>query len=366
AHRDDARGFAGKFWREMLERIVKAHPEHEFYFFFDRAYDPSFLFAPNVHPVVAHPQARHAVLFYTWFELMLPTLFRKYRIDLFLSTDGLCSLRSKVPTCLVIHDLAFEHYPEHLKLSHRKYLQHFSPKFARKATRIVTVSEYSKKDIAERYRIYPEKIDVTPNGAHTAYHPLTSDERTAVKAQYTEGKEYFIFAGALHPRKNVVALLQAFIKFKKHHRSPIKLVIVGRMAWKFEELAELRDTMPFKNDVVWAGYMNVEELSQVMGAAYALVYPSLFEGFGIPILEALKCNVPAIVSNTSSMPEVAGDAALLVDPNDVADIAAKMGMLYKDEDLRNKLIAAAKLQAAKFDWDKSAEILWESMMGCVL
>ncbi|MEO6833433.1 MAG: glycosyltransferase family 1 protein, partial [Chitinophagaceae bacterium] len=164
----------------------------------------------------------------------------------------------------------------------------------------------------------------------------------------------------------VVALLQAFIKFKKHHRSPIKLVIVGRMAWKFEELAALRETMPFKNDVVWAGYMNVEELSKVMGAAYALVYPSLFEGFGIPILEALKCNVPAIVSNTSSMPEVAGDAALLVDPNDVADIAAKMGMLYKDEDLRNKLIAAAKLQAAKFDWKKSAEILWESMMRCVL
>jgi len=355
----------GWYTHQMLERIVKAHPEHEFYFFFDRAYDPSFLFAANVHPVVAYPQARHAVLFYTWFELMLPVLFRKYKIDLFLSTDGLCSLRTKVPTCLVMHDLAFEHYPEHLKLSHRKYLQHFSPKFARKATRIVTVSEFSKKDIAARYRIYPDRIDVTPNGAHAAYRPLSADERAVVKARYTDGKEFFIFAGALHPRKNVVALLQAFVKFKKHHRSAIKLVIVGRMAWKFEALVALRESMPFKEDVVWAGYMNVEELSKVMGAAYALVYPSLFEGFGIPILEALKCRVPAIVSNTSSMPEVGGDAALLVDPNDVADIAAKMGQLYKDETLRDKLIAAAAAQAAKFDWDHSASLLWRSMTACV-
>jgi glycosyltransferase involved in cell wall biosynthesis len=109
----------------------------------------------------------------------------------------------------------------------------------------------------------------------------------------------------------------------------------------------------------------VEKLSKVIGAAYALVYPSLFEGFGIPILEALKCRVPAVVSNTSSMPEVAGDAALLVDPNDVDDIAAKMGLIYKDEALRSRLATAAAAQAAKFDWDKSAEQLWESMMRCV-
>jgi glycosyltransferase involved in cell wall biosynthesis len=355
----------GWYTHQMLDRIVKAHPEHEFIFFFDRPYDESFVFASNVTPVVVHPQARHAVLFYLWFEWSIPAMLRKYKADLFLSTDGLCSLSTKVPTCLVIHDLAFEHYPQHLKLSHRLYLQHYSPRFARKATRIVTVSEFSKIDIAERYRIKPDRIDVTYNGAHDAYKPLSWDEREAVKAEYTGGAEYFVFAGALHPRKNVVALLQAFIKFKKRHRSPIKLVIVGRMAWKFEELVALRETMPFKKDVVWAGYMDVDILSKVIGAAYALVYPSLFEGFGIPILEALKCGVPGVISNTSSMPEVAGDAALLVDPTDVSDIAEKMGLIYKDEVLRSKLVAAAKAQAAKFDWDSSAARLWESMMNCL-
>src|SRR4051812_19279794 len=355
----------GWFTYQTLERIVRDHPEHEFIFFFDRPYDPMFVFAPNVTPVVVHPQARHPVLFYMWFEWSIPYMLRKYKADLFLSPDSYMSLRTKVPTCLVIHDLAFEHYPEHFVLSHRLYWRHYSPLFARKATRIATVSTFSKEDISKRYRVPSSNIDVVYNGAHKEYHPLDFSEREAVKAKYAEGCEYFVFAGALHPRKNVVNLLKAFVAFKKRQRSNMKLVIVGRYAWKYEEVELMRDTMPFKEDVKWVGYMNVDELSQVMGGAYALVYASLFEGFGIPILEALQCNVPAIVSKTSSMPEVAGDAALLVDPNDPEDIADKMHLLYKDEKLRAKLIANGQEQIKKFSWNKSAEKLWECMMKCV-
>lgn len=355
----------GWFTHQTLERMVRNHPEHEFIFIFDRPYDPSFVFASNVTPVVIGPQARHPFLFYLWFEWSVPYILRKYKADLFLSPDGLGSLRSKVPTCLVIHDLAFEHYPLHLKLSHRLYLRHYSPLFARKATRIATVSNFSKKDIEERYGIESSRIDVTCNGAHDAYHPLGWEEREQVKEQYAEGCEYFVFAGALHPRKNVVNLLKAFVDFKKRQRSNMKLVIVGRMAWKYEEVEEMRATMPFRDDVKWVGYMDVDELSRVIGGAYALVYASLFEGFGIPILEALKCKVPAIVSNTSSMPEVAGDAALLADPTDHQDIADKMEKLYKDERLRAQLIAAAPAQVEKYNWDKASETLWDSMMKCL-
>jgi glycosyltransferase involved in cell wall biosynthesis len=355
----------GWFTHQTLSRIVRQHPEHEFIFFFDRPYDPSFVFAPNVTPVVVAPQARHFVLFYAWFELRLPALLKKYKADLFLSPDGFSSLGTNVPTCLVIHDLAFERYPEHMKASHRMYWRHFSPKFARKAARIATVSTFSKNDIVKFYRINPDKIDVVYNGAHEEYVPLTWEEKEAVQEKYTEGCEYFVFAGALHPRKNIVNLLKAFIAFKKKQRSNMKLVIVGRFAWKYEEVIAMKDTMPFKEDVKWVGYMDVAELSKVIGAAYALTYPSLFEGFGIPILEALQCNVPCIVSNTSSMPEVAGDAALLVDPRNVDDIAEKMQMIYKDEVLRAKLIEAAKEQVKKFSWQKSADKLWESMMAAV-
>lgn len=355
----------GWFTYQTLERIVRQHPEHEFIFFFDRPYDPSFIFASNVIPVVVPPQARHPILFYLWFEWSIPFMLRKYKADLFLSPDGYMSLSTKVPTCLVIHDLAFEHYPEHFVLSHRLYWRHYSPLFAQKAKQIVTVSSFSKKDISERYNIESDKITVACNGAHEEYKPLTWEEREAVKAKYAEGCEYFVFAGALHPRKNIVNLLKAFIAFKKRQRSNMKLVIAGRLAWKYEEVEKMREEMPFKEDVRWVGYMDVDELSRLIGGAYALVYASLFEGFGIPILEALQCNVPAIVSNTSSMPEVAGNAALQVDPTNAEDIANKMELLYKDEMLRKKLINAAPEQVQKFTWDKAAATLWNSMMKCL-
>jgi glycosyltransferase involved in cell wall biosynthesis len=245
------------------------------------------------------------------------------------------------------------------------YWRHFSPLFAKKATRIATVSTFSKNDISTRYGIDPSKIDIVYNGAHDEYKPLDHNTREQVKKQYADGCEYFVFAGALHPRKNIVNLLKAFVVFKKRQHTNIKLVIVGRLAWKYEEVEQMKAEMEFKDDVKWVGYMNVDELSKVMGGAYALVYASLFEGFGIPILEALQCGVPAIVSNTSSMPEVAGDAALLVDPTDVNDIADKMHLIYKDEHLRKKLIANAHEQVKKFDWGVSADNLWNSMMKCV-
>jgi glycosyltransferase involved in cell wall biosynthesis len=355
----------GWYTNETLKRIVQKHPEHEFIFFFDRPYDPSFIFADNVTPVVFDPQARHPVLFYIWFEMRIPYMLRKYKADVFLSTDGLMSLKTKVPSCLVIHDLAFEHYPEHLKGSHKYYFRKYSPLYARKAKRIVTVSQYSKEDISQRYHIPLDKIDVSYNGAHDNYRPLTWDEREQVKKEYADGCEYFAYAGALHPRKNILNVLKAFVAFKKRQRSNMKLVMVGRFAWKYEEIVKMREEMPFKEDVKWVGYLDVEHLSKVIGGAYALVYASLFEGFGIPILEALQCNVPAIISNTSSMPEVGGNAALLVDPKDPTDIAEKMQTLYKDEELRSKLIAAAPAQVAKFNWDKTADVLWNSMMKCV-
>ncbi len=355
----------GWFTYQTLERIVRDHPEHEFIFFFDRQYDPSFVFAPNVTPVVVYPQARHPILFYLWFEWSIPFMLRKYKADLFLSPDSYLSLSTKVPTCLVIHDLAFEHYPEHFVLSHRMYWRHYSPLFAKKAKRIATVSNFSKDDIVKHYGIDPANIDVVYNGAHDEYVPLSAADREAVKQKYADGCEYFVFAGALHPRKNIVNLLKAFIEFKKRQHTNMKLVIAGRPAWKYDEVEEMKSEMPFKEEVKWVGYMNVDELSKVIGGAYALVYTSLFEGFGIPILEALQCDVPAIISNTSSMPEVAGEAALQADPSDPMDIADKMHLIYRDEALRARLVDKARIQIKKFDWNISAKKLWDSIMKCV-
>lgn len=356
----------GWFTLQILKRIVTQHPEHEFIFIFDRPFDSSFIFAPNITPVVIGPPARHPILFYLWLDWSVAFILRRYKVDVFLSTDGFLSLNTKVPTCLVVHDLAFEHYPKHQKSSHSFYFRKFTPLFVRKAKRVITVSQFSKDDIVAKYHIDPFKIDVSNNAANELYTPLSDQECEIIKEQYADGKEYFIFVGALHPRKNIVNLLKAFIRFKKRNASNMKLMIVGRLAWNYKEVVEMKDEMPFKEDVIWLGYLDVPELSRVMAASYLLVYASLFEGFGIPIIEAYKCGVPAIVSNTSSMPEVAGDAALLVDPTDYHDIADKMSILYKDERLRNTLSQKAILQAQKFTWDNAADIVWKNILDCKL
>lgn len=348
----------GWFAHETLSRMVRNHPEHTFIFFFDRPWHPDFIFGENVIPVLLKPQARHPFLYYVWTETVVPRALKKYQADIYFSPDMLGCCHTKIPVVFTLHDLAYKHYPEYMDFLHRWHYSRYMPKFAAKAAKIITVSTFTKEDIVEKLKVAPEKIEIIYNGAHQQYHPLTNQEAEAVKARYTDGQEYFLFTGALHPRKNIVNLLKAFVYFKRRQRSPIKLVIVGRMAWKFEEIEKAKRLMPFKEDVVWTGYLGIEELSQLTGAAYAMVYPSLFEGFGIPVLEAMTCDVPVIVSDRSSLPEVAGNAGLLVNPDLPEDIAAKMMILYKDEQLRNQLIKNARQQREKFNWDRSTEKLW--------
>jgi glycosyltransferase involved in cell wall biosynthesis len=348
----------GWFTHQTLSRMVLRHPEHEFIFIFDRPYHQDFIFAHNVIPVVINPPARHPLLWWIWFEWSIPQVLKKYKADVFLSTDGFASLRTKIPQCVVLHDLAFVHYPQYIPTLICNYLKYFTKKFAVKATKIVAVSTNTKQDIIATYAVPNSKVEIVFNGAHDLYQPLNYDQKQAVKSQFTNGADYFVYAGSLHPRKNIVNLLKAFAQFKKFTNSTMKLVLVGRLAWLTTEIENALQQHPYKADIVRIDYMDAADLSAVIGAAYCMVYVSHFEGFGIPILEALKCNVPVITSNNTSMPEVGGDACILVDDTDVKSIADAMKKIYNDENLRNHLIANCTVQAAKFNWDDSAEKLF--------
>lgn len=350
----------GWFTYETMKRITRDHPEHQFYFFFDRKFDDEFIFSKNITPVVIHPQSRHPVLWYLWFEFGVAQQLKKLNADLFISTDGFLSLSSSVKTLLVIHDIAFEHYPMHVGYLTRKYLQHYSPLFAKHAQRIATVSEFSKMDIARTYGIAESKIDVTGNGAKEVYHPRAASEYFATKEKFGIKGEYFIYAGAIQPRKNLANVLRAFDTFKKSNPGNAQLVIAGRKAWKFKEALEVYEAMQFKNDVVFTAHVSSEDLASLVAGALAMVYVSLFEGFGIPIIEAMNSGTPVITSNISSMPEVAGDAALLVSPLSVSDIATAMEKIYTNEALRRALVEKGNVQKQKFSWDKTAELLWRS------
>jgi glycosyltransferase involved in cell wall biosynthesis len=359
--KDELEG-CGYFIREMFDIIVKKHPEHKFYFLFDRPFAEEFVFAPNVTPVVVSPPARHPVLWRYWFDLKVPLVLKKIKADVFVSTDGYCSLTSKIPQCMVVHDLGFLHMPEAYKNSHVRFLKSNMPKYLKKANRIVTISGFSKNDILSHYKIKAEKIDVVYNGVKENFQPVSGEEKVAVKEKYTEGKEFFIYVGAIQPRKNLVNLLKAYSIFKKRLHSGMKLVLAGRLAWKNDEFLQLLKTYKYKDDVVLTGYLKEHELASLFATAYALVYPSLFEGFGVPVIEAMKMKVPVLTSEKTSMQEIAGEAALYFDPNDHEDIAEKMMLIYKDENLRKQLIEKSGPIVLKYNWESAAELFWESIL----
>ncbi len=355
----------GWFTAETARRMVLAHPEHEFFFFFDRKPHPEFLFADNVTPVVLCPQARHPVLWYLYFEWSTQMALKRYKIDLYLSPDGMMPLHPKVPTLNVIHDLNFEHASGNLKASHQRYMSHYFPLFARNATRLATVSSYSKKDIAETYGIPAEKIDVVYDGAHSNYRPHSDNEKEAIRQRFTDGHPFVIFISTILKRKNLANLLLAFDKVKEDkNNEELKLVVVGSRVWWQDELESAWNGMKHQSDVIFPGRVEPNDLSALLSAAEMLVYPSYFEGFGIPILEAMYAETAVIASRTTSMPEVGGDAVLYIDPSDIDDIAHAISRL-RDKTLRQEFIEKGRLQRQKFSWEITANLLWDSMMKTI-
>ena len=354
----------GWFSYETLKRITQNHPEHEFIFVFDRPFDPVFVFSDNVTPVVLFPPTRHSILQFIWLEISLFRLLRKHKPDLFLSPDGFLSLRTKTPSIAVIHDLNFEHYSQDIKWSDRVFYRFFFPRYARKAKRIATVSQYSKQDIINCYGIADENIDVTCNGVNESYLPLTQEEVLSVRENLTGGVPYFTYIGALRPRKNLKTLFCAFDAYRKENPdAKEKLVIVGNHRWYGEEMKKAYQAMTYRDQVIFTGNLAPKELRMTLCAALALTYVSYFEGFGIPIVEAFQTGVPVITSNITSMPEVAGNAALLIDPFDQTTITQAMQKIATDQMLREELIAKGHQRQQLYTWDKAAELLWECILG---
>jgi len=355
----------GWFAFETLKRITAEHPEYEFIFVFDRPFHPDFVFSSNVRAVVAPPPTRHPVLIFLWFELSIPFLIRKLRPDVFLSPDGFLSLSAKVKSLTVIHDLNFEHNPQDLPWKYRVFYRFFFKRYAKKASRIATVSEFSASDISQHYSVIRDKIDVVYNGVAEGFKPLPPERIREIREEFSEGDPYFIFVGSIHPRKNIINLLKAFDLFRLRTSYPMNLLIVGKKQWCSSSIEETHRKMKYQKDVIFTGRLDVDKLQQVVASAFALTYVSLFEGFGIPLLEAMKCNVPVITSNITSMPEVAGDAALFVDPYRPDEIAQAMEQLATNEQLRKELIRKGAVRCENFSWELSANLLWQSIMKTI-
>jgi len=344
-----------RYIHETTRRIVLAHPEDDFIFFFDRAFHPSFIYAGNVTPVVLSPPTRDPILWKVWFEYAIPRALKKYKADVFLSGDTYMSLRTEVPTILVSHDIAYHHYPEHLPRRVLSYYRKYFPLFHEKAKRIIAVSEFTKQDIISSYGISGEKIVVAHNAAPEGFTVFTEGEKEVVRKKYSGGRPFILYVGSLHPRKNIGNLIKGFLEFKKRDKAH-RLLLLGRKAWNFSDYETLINENP---DVVWLDG-NIIDPREVLPAARSMCYISLHEGFGIPILEAMSSGVPVVTSNISSMPEVAGGAAILVDPFSVLSIAK--GMEDAVTTSTSQLILQGHQRVESFSWDKSASIIYKNLL----
>lgn len=351
----------GYFVQEIVRRWVAQYPKHQFVLVFDRPADPSFRFADNVALVEVGPPARHALGFLYWYNFRLPMALRKYKPDVLVQPYGFCSTTTSIPQVMVVHDISFKHYPQFVPVYHRWFYQFFTGLFINKATQLATVSDFSEKDIIQHYPKAAGKINIVYSAAKPFFQPLDYEAKAAVKAQYANDCEYFLFTGGIHPRKNLLNLLKAFSVFKKWQRSNMKLLVVGRKAWQYEDVLEKLSTYKFREDVVLLDYLDEQALAKITASAYAAVYPSFWEGFGVPIVEAMQSGVPIITANTSAMPETGGDAALYADPADPNAIGQMMVQIYKDEQLRSRLIAKGLEQAQQFSWERTANLLWQSL-----
>lgn len=356
----------GHYTAEVIQRIIESHPEDEFLLLYDRPWENDFTDRSNVTHLLVTPAARHPLSFTYWYDVKATAAVKRWKADVWFQPYGFCSLTSSIPQVLMIHDLAFKHYPQYISWYQRLYYRWFTAAFIRKAKKLVTVSDFSKNDIIKTYRIAENKIMVIPGAARTGFIPLAWEEKQAVKDGYADGKEYFLFVGGIHPRKNLLNLLKAFSHFKKWQQSSMKLLVAGRLAWQYDDLLEKIKTYKYREDVVLLGYLSDTQLQKLVGAAYALVYPSWFEGFGLPIVEAMQAGVPVICSNTSSMPEVAEVAAVFTDPSNPDAIGKEMLALYRNEGIRNAFIERGLQRAQVFSWNQTAISVYRELKQAAL
>lgn len=264
---------------------------------------------------------------------------------------------SPCPVVVSIHDLSFEHLPETFKWRSRNQLKATVRRSARAAARVIALSEHARQDIVETYGLAADRVRTIPLAASDRFYPVTDeDELQRVRQTYGIEGEYILTVGAIQPRKNLARLIAAYARLRKSRPEVNlpKLVFAGKCAWLFEETLRTIQELQLTESVILTGYVPEKDLPALYSGALCFVYPSYFEGFGLPPLEAMKCGAPVITGNRTSLPEVVGEAGLLVDPFDVDALGAAMNRLISDSELRAELTTKGLERAKLFDWRETA------------
>lgn len=272
---------------------------------------------------------------------------------LFHATEHLLLPLRYVPTVLTVHDLIFRHLPDHHKPLNRWYLNLAMPLFCRRASHLIAVSDQTRDDLIMLYGLPAEKISVVHEAAAPHFRPQPAEKVEAVRRRYGLPDRYLLSVGTIEPRKNLIRLLEAFERLYAD-RLTDGWVVVGKRGWLYDDFFARLEQSPARNAVVLPGYVADEDLPAVYAGAQALVFPTLYEGFGLPVLEAMACGTPVVASDTSSVPEVGGSAALYFDPTDVEGMVEAISRLLRDLALQAELRRRGLARAGEFSWSKTA------------
>ncbi len=290
-----------------------------------------------------------------WEQIVLPLAIRKSSTELFHAMAFAGPLANSVPWVVTVYDTTFVRYPESFNVANRTYLNWVVRHALRHANQVIAISESTKRDLVEHYRVSPDRVSVVYGGKDGAFSPAPDEKYIQAFRIHRELPEKMILhVGTIEPRKNIAQLVHAFARARRSAHLPHFLVLIGARGWKHAEVDAAIEEEQVGDAVRFAGYVPASELPDWFRAADLFVYPSRYEGFGLPPLEAMACGIPVVTSNASSLPEVVGDAALVVSPDDTSGLAEAIVRVLRTPSLRTEMCERGLAQAAKFSWARAA------------
>ncbi|HEX3244880.1 MAG TPA: glycosyltransferase family 1 protein [Chloroflexota bacterium] len=328
---------------QLYEAFVTADPG-------DIALSPT----PNFHCTSVGPLFGKPSMRVLWEQLVQPLTLTRRPPDVLHALGYALPLAWRGRTVITICDVSFARYPGLFNRSNAIYLSTIARLSARKASMVLTISESTRRDVIQLFGVSPERVTTSYCGVSDRFQPASDSEIEALRARAQLPRSFLLYLGTIEPRKNVAGLVRAYARYRQEVTDPVTLVLAGGRGWKDRQVFDLVDRLGLRDCIRFPGYVPSEDLPAWYSAATAFVYPSRYEGFGLPVAEAMACGTPVITTTSSSLPEVVGDAGLLVGPDDEAALSSAIARVASDSELRRTLSLAGRKRVARFRWEHTA------------
>lgn len=351
----------GRVLVNVLHELAVINPNDEFYLFKNYDFNDynSLSKHNNIHIIDFSVTKESGLKNIVWHQYGFQKLLRKYHCDIAYIPNFSLLLWKQVPTVVTIHDLIEYNVPEKFGKLRMAYRKVADPLLAHRSDFILTVSQSSKNDIVKFLKVDASKVLVTPNASEKSVFKKYDQDvvEKAISAHNLKFKEYLLFVGTIdYPGKNIKTVLQAYFCLRAEGKTSQKMVIIGKNGYNSQVIYDLVNSSPFKNDVIFTGYLKDEDLPKYYAGASIMLYLSLYEGFGLPVLEAMSCATPVICSDTSCFPEIVEELDVCCNPLDVSGLQVKINKILSDADYRKRLADKCYLKSQKYDWHSSAEL----------